>query len=86
VSWRRVPQTLWRAAPGYLVLATVAGDTVEVGGAGGDIWAQLADWISEEDLAATLARQYGADQRLLSPDVRSLLEKLHAQGYVERDD
>jgi hypothetical protein len=86
VRWRRSPRVLWRTAPGYLVVATVDGDSVEVGGTGCDVWAQLTGWITEEALAAALARQYGAEERVVSPGVRSLLQELHAQGYVDRDD
>lgn len=86
MRWRRRPRVLWRTAPGYLALATVDGRTLEVDGPGGDVWAQLAGWITEEELTAALARQYGAEEQVVSPDVRSLLHELHAQGYVDRDD
>ena len=84
MRWRRSTEVLWRTAPGYLALATVDGRTVEVGGAGAEIWVRLADWTTEEDLTATLARAYGAELQVVSPDVRSLLHELHAQGYVDR--
>jgi hypothetical protein len=86
VRWRRSPRALWRIAPDYLALATLDGRTLEVDGPGCDVWAALAEWSAEEDLTAALARQYRAEERIVSPDVRSLLEKLHAEGYVERDD
>lgn len=85
MRWRRNPEVLWRTVPGYLVLATMDGLTVEVHGPGGDVWARLADWITEEELTPGLARRYGAEERVVSPDVRSLLRELHAQGYVDRD-
>ena len=85
MRWRRNPNVLWRIAPGYLALATMDGLTVEVHGPGCDVWAQLAGWITEEELTPGLARQYGAEERVVSPDVRSLLGELHAQGYVDRD-
>ncbi len=85
MRWQRNPRVLWRTAPGYLVLGTVDGRTAEVLGPGGDVWARLAEWITEEELTAVLARQYGASEACVSPDVRSLLEELHLQGYVERD-
>ena len=77
---------LWRTAPGYLVLAGVDGEVIEVGGPGCDVWARLAEWVSEEELTAGLARQYGEAQAVVSQDVRSLLRQLHAQGYVDRDE
>lgn len=86
MRWRRSPRVLWRTAPGYLVLATLDGRTAEVGGSGCDVWAGLADWITEEELTAALARQYRAEERVVSADVRPLLQELHAQGYVDRDD
>ena len=86
MRWRRGTQVLWRTAPGYLVLATVDGRTVEVGGAGAEVWVRLAEWTTEEHLTATLARAYETEPRIVSPDVRSLLHELHAQGYVDRSD
>jgi len=85
VRWRRNRRVLWRTAPGYLVLTTPEDRTLEVDGPGGDVWAELADWITEEHLIADLARQYGAEERIVSADVRSLLHQLHTQGYVDRD-
>ena len=86
MKWRRSPSVLWRTAPGYLAVATVDGSTIEVEGPGCDVWAHLAVWISEDALTAALARQYGAEQRIVSPDVRALLHELHGQGYVDRDE
>jgi hypothetical protein len=86
VRWRRHPGVLWRTAPGYLALSTVSGRTIEVDGPGCDVWSRLAEWVTEEDLVAALARQYYAEEHVVSPDVRSLLVALHAQGYVDRDD
>jgi len=86
VKWRRSPNVLWRAAPGYLALATVDGRCIEVGGSGDEVWTRLAAWLDEQQLVADLARLYGVEERRVSPDVRSLLQDLHAQGYVERND
>ena len=85
MRWRRNPAVLWRTAPDYLVLAAVDGRTLEVDGPGCEVWTRLAGWISEGDLTAALARHYGAEERVVSSDVRSLLEGLHGQGYVDRD-
>lgn len=85
MRWRRNPCVLWRTAPGYLALATVDGHSVEVGGPGADVWWRLTDWISDEDLTAALARRYGADERVVSINVVSLLQELHGQGYVDCD-
>lgn len=85
MRWRRSQRVLWRAAPNHLVLATVDGRTIEVEGPGADIWARLGRWLPEEELIAALTDEYGADRRIVSRDVQSLLEGLHAQGYVDRD-
>lgn len=85
MRWRRSPTVLWRTAPGYLALATVDGTAIEVEGPGADIWVRLADWTTEDDLTAALARVYGADVQIVSPDVRALLHDLHARGFVDRD-
>lgn len=84
--WRRNPRVLMRMAPGYLALATVEGHAVEVTGPGGDIWIRLARWITEEELVASMVREYGGDEGVVSRDVRSLLQELQVQGYVDRDD
>jgi hypothetical protein len=85
VRWRRNPSTLWRVAPDYLVLGTVDGRTIEVNGPGCDVWELLAGWVGDEELTATLGRRYGIGEEIVSRDVRSLLEELHTQGYVDRD-
>lgn len=86
MMWRRSPHVLWRMAPAFLVLATVDGTAVEVDGPGADIWMRLVEWITEDELTAALAKAYGADVQVVSSDVRSLLDELHAQGYVDRTD
>ena len=85
MRWRRSPSALWRVAPGYLVLGTVDGRTIEVEGPGGQVWELLGHWATEEELATALAREYGSSQEIISRDVRALLGELHAQGYVDRD-
>lgn len=86
MRWRRSPLVLWRAAPGYLVLATVDGHTVEVEGSGAEVWARLVSWITQEQLTAALVGRYGPEARVVSSDVLSLLEALSEAGYVDRDD
>ena len=86
MRWRRSPLVLWRAAPGYLVLGTVSGHTIEVEGSGADVWARLVSWITQEEVTAALVAQYGAEARVVSLDVLSLLEALGEAGYVDRDD
>jgi hypothetical protein len=85
VRWRRSPQVLWRTAPGYLVLGTVDGRTLEVEGSGGEVWARLDRWIAEDQLTTELARYFGVDLGLVAAEVGSLLEELHVRGYVDRD-
>lgn len=85
MRWRRNPRVLWRTAPGYLALAAVDGRSIEVSGPGGDVWAQLSGWVTEEELAATLAHRYGTNEREVLADVQPLLRELHAQGYVDRN-
>ena len=86
MRWRRSPRVLWRVAPGYLVLGTVDGRTIEVDGPGCDVWELLTGWVEDEQLTAALARHYGAGEEIVARDVRSLLEELHGQGYVDRGD
>lgn len=83
MMWRRRPQVLWRAVPGYLALATPEGRTLEVGGAAHEVWTRLADWVGEDALAGDLAVRYSAEERDIARDVQSLLHHLHAEGFVE---
>jgi len=82
--WRRSPDAVWRAVPGYLAVATVDGRVIEVGGPGADIWRRLAAWTDEGDLVAALAREYGAPIETVAADVERLLGELRSGGYVER--
>ena len=85
MRWRRCPRTLWRTAPGYLVLGTTDGRLLEVEGPGGDVWARLEDWIAEDQLADDLGRHFATDAQVVAGDVGSLLRELHARGYVDCD-
>jgi hypothetical protein len=86
MRWRRSPSVLWRTAPGYLAVAAVDGRSVEVDGPGADVWLLVAEWVAEADVSAELAQRYGVEQQVVSDDVRLLLQKLHAQGYVELEE
>lgn len=85
MRWRRNPQVLWRTAPGYLVLAGLDGDAMEIEGPGSDVWARLEHGMAEEELISALARAYAADPATVSGDVRPLLSELLGRGFVERD-
>jgi len=63
----------------------VDGRTIEIEGPGCDVWTRLEGWVTEEELAAALAREYGTAPSTVSPDVRSLLHELHSRGFVDRD-
>lgn len=86
MRWRRNQGVLWRAAPRYLVLGTVDGQTIEVHGPGCDVWELLTGWVNEDEVTAALVQQYGTSEEIVARDVHSLLGELHAQGYVDRDD
>ncbi len=77
---------LWRTAPGYLVVASIDGQTLEVGGPGGEIWGLLDEWIAEADVVMMLASRYGVPEMTVAADVVPLLERLKGVGYVERLD
>lgn len=81
--WRRRSDVLWRTAPGYLVVGTVDGRTLEVEGPGDEVWALLETWTTERDLVAAMRRRYTAEESTVAADLRSLLDALHEAGHVE---
>lgn len=85
-TWRRRSEVLWRVAPNYLVLASVDGQILEIEGPGGEIWAMLDDWVTEEVLVASLASRYGAAETTVAADLVPLLARLYEVGYVARID
>ena len=77
---------LWRQAPNYLVLATVEGRTVEVGGPGRDVWELLSDAVGIEMLLRSLASRFSTTEDLIRGDVERLLNNLREGSFVERID
>lgn len=84
LTWKRADNVLWRAIPGYLVVATVDGTPSEVFGPGSEIWTLLAEPISVDDLVAAMAIQYSTSPDVVRADVEQLLAQLQAGGYVEQ--
>ena len=48
-----------------------------------EIWSYLAKGMSEEDICATMLAKYDVDGSTLKADVRSTVETLAAQGFIE---
>jgi hypothetical protein len=86
VRWRRDPEVLWRAVPGYLVLATLDGRVTEATGPAGEAWRRLEQWTEEAQLTKELSRQFGADEVAVARDLRTLLHQLDEQGLVHACD
>lgn len=76
---------LWRAVPGYLVLASVDGKVLEVEGSGADVWALLDVPATLGSVATVLAEQYGAPLDTVRADVGAFVDRLAGSGFVHVD-
>ena len=84
---RREP-ALFRVAPGFVVVASVAGGSVEMAGSAAAIWAALPTPDQEPIEIATLVQQlvvaYGIDPEHAERDARTVIESLEAISCAVR--
>ena len=83
MNWARRADVVWRAVPGYLVVATIDGDVVEIYGPGSDVWSLLDAPIADTAIVAHLSQRYGAAIDEIGRDVDALLARLQDFGCVE---
>jgi hypothetical protein len=76
---------LWRAVPGFLVLARSDGARLCIEGPGSEVWELLGQSTSLEAISAELAARYGAPVEEVRHDVGDLLGRLVDDGYVDAD-
>jgi hypothetical protein len=82
--WIRNPTIVWRAVPGFLVLADAAGDVTRAEGPAPDIWQLLAEPRTLDDVTDELAATYGAPADEVRTDVARFLVDLAERGFVDR--
>lgn len=85
VSYVRRETTLWRDAPGgVLLLPAGRSDPVLLASPGEVVWALLAEPLTSRELIDLLARHFGTDPGIVAADLAPVLAELEALGAVER--
>lgn len=82
--WARRPTVVWRTAPGFLVVADVAGEVTMAEGPSPEIWELLDRPRTIDQLVDELAERYGAPVDLVRADVSRFLRDLGAADVVHR--
>lgn len=85
MKYSRAVDVLFRVAPGYLALANVEGDALEVRGPGADVWDVLDRPLAEGELVDLTAQRYGVAASAIVEDVSQLLVSLVRSGFVTHD-
>lgn len=79
----RAPATLWRSGPfGRVILAPGDIEPVACTGTAAAVWDALAEPVTLEELAATLAAAFGTDVDTVTADIGPLLATWRASGAV----
>ena len=81
--WSRSEDVVWRTAPEYLVVSTVAGQAVEIHGPAESVWKLLDYPRSSEELLEALTSTHG-DRAAVESGLIRLLSDLESAGYVRR--
>ncbi len=81
--WVRCPAVVWRAAPGWLVVADPDGRIVRAEGPAPEIWDLLAEPSTVDAMAEELADRYGTTPDVVRPDVARFVADLADRGVVD---
>jgi hypothetical protein len=81
--WVRCPAVVWRAAPGWLVVADPDGRIVRAEGPAPEIWDLLAEPSTVDAMAEELAERYGTAPDVVRPDVARFVADLADRGVVD---
>jgi Coenzyme PQQ synthesis protein D (PqqD) len=83
VRWRRDERTLFRAAPGVVVLlGPDVGDPIALRGTGVALWEVLDRPQSTEELAKRLAADFTGDTATVRSDIEPVIAQLAAVGVL----
>jgi hypothetical protein len=83
----RSETTLWRSAgPETLLTAPGRQEVDSLSETATAVWDLLMTPLTLDELVRRLSDRYGTPRDTVEPDVRSLLERLVARGWVEVDD
>ncbi len=81
--WVRCSAVVWRAAPGWLVVADPDGRIVRAEGPAPEIWDLLAEPSTVDAMAEELADRYGTTPDVVRPDVARFVADLADRGVVD---
>jgi hypothetical protein len=83
-AFRRRPDLLWRRSlDAVMLLPAGADDVITIAGTGVDAWELLDTWRTVEALTDLLASRFGADRRVVEPDLEALISELRELGALE---
>jgi hypothetical protein len=83
VRWQRDDRTLFRAAPGVVVLlGPDGGDPIALRGTGVALWEVLDLPHRTEELATRLAADFGSDTATVRSDIEPVIAELAAVGAL----
>ena len=84
LAFRRRPDLLWRRSLDAVMLLPPDGDDViTIAGTGVEMWKLLDTWRTVEALTDLMATHYGADRRIVEPDLEVLINELRELGALE---
>ncbi|GAA4125157.1 hypothetical protein GCM10022415_31860 [Knoellia locipacati] len=80
---RRHPETIWRAAPGFVALARPGGEILTVTGPAAGLWELLEQGTTPAEAAEVLAGRHGATVDVVLADLEPLWDRLRAEGLLD---
>jgi hypothetical protein len=84
-TWSRDRRALWRRSGAtVIVLSPGQPEPLQLTGSGQAVWELLDVPMDDEELTASLAELYVADEQQVSCDLRPFLERLAAAGVLAR--
>jgi hypothetical protein len=84
VRWQRDERTLFRTAPGVVVLlGPDKGDPIALRGTGVALWELLDRPQGTEELATRLAAEFAGDTARLRSDIEPVIAQLAAVGVLQ---
>lgn len=80
---RRHPESVWRAAPGFLAVARPGTEILTVSGPAADLWELLEHDTTLPLAASELARRHEAPVDVVRRDLEPLWDRLLAGGFID---
>jgi hypothetical protein len=87
VQYRRAGRTVWRYAPGTVLVLPMAGDDLlALVGTSADLWRLLAEPLTVDQTARRLAEVYDTSPDAIRQDIAPVLDDLASRGVLDRLD